>query len=111
MVLGRAFLIVVIGAGCSQSLFDSHGGSGSNTGDGPVPETCQAPCVGDAAGEYDGSTAGSTGRWRYLDDHRDRSWAAMTAGNDGTMAGADAANTIGTCAAHGNPGRRGMDHP
>src|SRR5262249_32798137 len=36
---------------------------------------------------------------RYLDDHRDRTWAAMTPSST-KMTGADAANHITTCAAN-----------
>ncbi|HEV7555144.1 MAG TPA: hypothetical protein VGO00_06820, partial [Kofleriaceae bacterium] len=100
MVLGRVLLIAVVTTGCSQSLFDSHGttGSGSSGDDAAVPATCQAPCVGDAAADFDGTAAGTTGNWRYLDDHRDRTWTAMTPAAD-AMTGADPANAITTCTA------------
>lgn len=97
----RALLVVLLAAGCNQSLFSAqgHDAPGGDGGvDGAVPTSCPAGCIADAAGDYDGSARGSTGRWRYLDDHRDRTWAAMTAGTDG-MTGADPANAITTCAA------------
>lgn len=114
MVLTRLVLAALVLSGCGKSLFDNGpGGDDTPGGDGgvdsnidapPVQTTCEAPCLGDAAGEFDGSAGGSTGRWRYLDDTRDRQWTAMT----GTMVktGAmsnqitkcDASNT-GACAA------------
>ncbi|TMQ06848.1 MAG: LamG domain-containing protein [Deltaproteobacteria bacterium] len=89
---------VACAAACTESLFDSHGpggGSGSNMG----PTSCDAPCIADAAVDFDGSPTGKSQAWRYLDDHRDRTWAAMAA-NGGAMTGADPANHITTCAAN-----------
>ncbi|MBA3452158.1 MAG: LamG domain-containing protein, partial [Deltaproteobacteria bacterium] len=98
-------------SGCGQSLFDSRGdtdgGSGGEGGggDGPVANMCPAGCIGDAAGDFDGSPAGSTGRWRYLDDTRSRAWTAMTAtGNVFTGA---ASNKITTCAEQSTAGSCG----
>ena len=95
-------------AACSQSPFDSHGdppgttdGGGNHADSGPAagtPLTCPAPCLADAAGDFDGSARGTGMRWRYLDDHRDRTWAAMTAG--ATQQGGDPAVHIAACAAH-----------
>jgi Concanavalin A-like lectin/glucanases superfamily len=98
----RHVLIVIallVGAGCTQSLFDEGraGTAGDDDGGIAVPATCPSPCLGDAAADFAG-TAG--GRWRYLDDHRDRTWIAM-AGDATTRTGADPANHITTCA--GNP--------
>ncbi len=105
MVLIRlGWLCVLACAACSQSLFDAHGpGAGNNGGDGGGngPATCNAPCLADAAVDFDGSAGGKNQMWRYLDDHRDRTWTAMTSGST-TMTGADPANHITTCAA--NPG-------
>jgi concanavalin A-like lectin/glucanase superfamily protein len=96
MVLIRlGWLCVLASAACSQSLFDAHGGE--DTG----PAACSAPCLADAAVDFNGSAGGKNQMWRYLDDHRDRTWAAMTPGS-ATMTGADPANHITTCAA--NPG-------
>lgn len=101
MVLIRFALALVTLAGCGQSLFDSRGdtdgGTGDGGGDGPVASTCPAGCIGDAAADFDGSPAGSTGRWRYLDDRRTRAWTAMTAAGN-VFTGADPRNKITTCA-------------
>lgn len=96
MVLIRGLVILVACAGCGESLFDNRGpldGGGGGGGDGQVPVTCPAPCLGDAAGEFPGGAP-----WRYLEDNRDRTWTAMTAGAD-TATGTDPANLITTCAA------------
>jgi hypothetical protein len=108
MVLIRlGWLCVLACAACSQSLFDAHGpggngGSGSNgggdDGGGMVPASCPDPCVADAAKDFNGSASGANQRWRYLDDHRDRTWAAMTAAGN-QMTGADARDHITTCSA------------
>lgn len=110
MVLTRwlGVLPLVLVAGCSQSLFDNPGGGrdaggggsgdGGGGGDGAIPTSCPAPCLADAAGDFDGSPTGSSGRWRYLDDRRNRTWAAMTPSGE-SMVGEDPANQITTCAA------------
>ena len=109
MVLSRALvaLLLVAGvAGCGQSLFDAHGGGkdgggggddGGGGGDGDVPDMCTAPCVADAAADYDGSPRGVGGRWRYLDDKRDRTWTQMATMN-GVQLGAVMGNSIRRCA-------------
>lgn len=95
-------LSCVLPGGCGQSLFDAHGaidGGGGGTDATPVvPATCPAPCLADAAADFNGTPGGAGGRWRYLDDHRDRTWAAMKPGAM-VMTGADTANQITTCAA------------
>jgi hypothetical protein len=107
MVLIRlGWLCILACAACSQSLFDAHGpggsgGPGGGDDDGNGPTACNAPCVADAAIDFDGTATGKNQRWRYLDDHRDRTWTAMTPSST-KMTGADAANHIATCAA--NPG-------
>ncbi len=102
--LGWLCILALTCAACSQSLFDDHcgggggggdDGGGSNTG----PATCNAPCLADAAVDFDGSAGGKDKVWRYLDDHRDRTWTAMTSSST-TMTGADPANHITTCAAN-----------
>jgi hypothetical protein len=100
VVLIRTALALVTLAGCGQSLFDARGTTDGGSGgpDGPVASTCPAGCIGDAAADFDGSPAGSTGRWRYLDDRRTRMWAPMMA--DGSVfTGSNPANKITTCAA------------
>jgi hypothetical protein len=107
VVLSRIGLLLIALAGCGQSLFDSRGdidggpggGDGGDGGgtDGPVASSCPAGCIGDAAADFDGSPAGSTGRWRYLDDRRTRAWTAMTASGN-VFTGADPNNKITTCA-------------
>jgi Concanavalin A-like lectin/glucanases superfamily len=99
LTLGALVLV-----GCGQSLFDAHGADDDNGGGGDddgtkVPSTCPDPCFADAAGDFDGTAGGASGHWRYLDDHRDRTWTAMT-GDATTMSGADAGNHITTCAAN-----------
>ena len=100
MVLIRSRWLVALVCGvcapaCSQSLFDSHGSDGGNT---TGPARCDAPCLADAAIDFNGSAGGSNQRWRYLDDHRDRTWTPMTPSST-AMTGADAANHLTTCAA------------
>lgn len=101
MVLIRVLGLCALVAGCGQSLFDSRGGTdgGGGGGDGNVPSTCPAPCLADAASDFDGTPTGTTMRWRYLEDHRDRTWTAMTASAT-EMTGAVTGNRITTCAAH-----------
>ena len=94
MVLIRlGWLCILACAACSESLFDEHGPSRTR------PATCTAPCLADAAIDFDGSATGRNQLWRYLDDHRDRTWTAMAASST-KMTGADPANHIATCAAN-----------
>jgi hypothetical protein len=94
MVLIRlGWLCLLACAACTQSLFDAYG-----PGPGNAPATCNAPCIADAAVDFDGSAAGKNHMWRYLDDHRDRTWTAMATSRT-KMTGADPANHITTCAA------------
>jgi hypothetical protein len=107
MVLIRlGWLCVLACAACTQSLFDAHGpgpggggGGGDDGGSNTGPATCNAPCLADAAVDFDGSATGKSKAWRYLDDHRDRTWTAMAATST-KMTGADPANHITTCAAN-----------
>jgi hypothetical protein len=98
-VLGLVLLV-----GCNQSLFDANGavtttgGTGDDAGSTGVASSCAAPCLADAAADFDGSPGGIGNRWRYLDDHRDRTWTAMAASAT-TMTGADPGNHITKCAA------------
>jgi hypothetical protein len=115
MVLSRALhnlaLIVLIAsgavfaAGCGQSLFDAHGGGrdggggdDDGGGDGDVPDTCAAPCIADAAADFDGSPGGKGNHWRYLDDNRNRTWTPMTAAAGSAQVGVDARNSFRRCA-------------
>lgn len=95
---------VALPAGCNQSLFDNRGGSTGTDGggtdgggsDGPsIPARCTDPCIADVAADYDGSPGGVGNHWRYLDDHRDQTWAAMLPDANG-LAGA-ASNRITSC--------------
>ncbi len=92
-IVGVALGIALLGA-CNQSLFAEPG---DDTG--PTPSGCAEPCIADAAADFDGSPTGSTALWRYLDDHRDRTWAAMTP-IAGDLVGVDPANKISSCEAH-----------
>jgi hypothetical protein len=84
---------LVLSTGCKASLFDD----GKNSDDpNVVGSTCPADCLGDAARDFNGTATGAGGNWRYLDDHRDRTWTAMTASAD-KMTGADPAVVIGKC--------------
>jgi hypothetical protein len=100
MVLIRIAALVALAA-CNQSLFDNHGQVDGAPGDaGPdadpsVPTTCEAPCAADLAADFNGSAGGVNNNWRYLDDHRDRTWLAMT--GEVHKAGADAGNQIAAC--------------
>lgn len=110
MVLIRPFrrftvLGLVLLMGCNQSLFDAHGAAGGgggggddDAGSGTVASSCVAPCLADAAADFDGSPGGVGNHWRYLDDHRDRTWTPMSASST-VMTGADPGNLITTCAA------------
>ncbi len=84
-------------SGCSESLFgaahDNRGGDGS---DGSVPDTCSAPCIADAAANFDGTINGSSDRWGYLDDNRDHTWTAMTAAGKAMVGAVN--NRIERCA-------------
>lgn len=102
MVLIRRFALLglVMLAGCNQSLFDAHGAPGGGGPDGGmVASSCPNQCVADAAVDFDGTTGGKGDLWAYLEDHRDRTWAAMTIGAAMTLTGATAGNHITTCAA------------
>ena len=100
-------LSTVLLGGCSESLFGAHrGGQGSGGDDGGGDDGgvngvsgCADPCNADAATDFDGTVHGAHDRWRYLDDHRDRTWATMTVGGQ-VMSGADPRTHITTCAAH-----------
>lgn len=94
-------ILAALTTGCGQSLFDAHGsardGGGDDGGDGDVPDTCAAPCLADAGADFDGSAGGKGNHWRYLDDHRNRTWTPMTAGAD-TQVGAEPGNSFKRCA-------------
>lgn len=117
MVLIRAgaaglVLAALASAACNQSLFDNHGPGGGTGGDaggagdggGVLPGSCPAPCIADAAADFDGTDRGASLRWRYLEDHRDRTWGLMTVGSTtpAVMVGQNALNHITTC--KGNEG-------
>jgi len=90
----------VLLAGCSESLFGAHkAGPGGDDDGGNVPDTCTSPCLADAAADFDGTLRGNGNHWRYLEDHRDRTWTAMT-GDAMGMTGKDAANQITKCDLH-----------
>lgn len=97
MVLIRLIPCVLVLAACGQSLFDNNGGDdtidgGNGSGDGQVPVTCPAPCIGDAAGDFPNGAP-----WRYLDDNRNRTWTPMAVASDQTIGTGQ--NKITTCAA------------
>lgn len=87
MVLIRIALLAALclTASCKQSLFDNHGEGDASTppGDdagGDVPATCAAPCAADLAADFNGEARGVHDNWRYLEDHRDRTWLPMAPG-------------------------------
>ena len=101
MVLRLAFALLLVG--CSQSLFDQHpgltgsngsnGSNGSGT-DGGLPDSCPAPCLASGGGDF-----GMAGKgWRYLEDTRDRKWAAMMMSGTSEVGTDDPANKIDSCA-------------
>jgi hypothetical protein len=103
VLIRHAVLIAcVLSGACKQSLFDqgddtagaSDGAVGSPDAAAPVAATCPSPCLADAAADF----AGTSRPWRYLDDHRDRTWTAMS-GDATARTGADPANRIAPCAA------------
>jgi hypothetical protein len=82
MVLIRALCVLLAVAGCNQSLFDSHGDrrdggppgdDGGPDGDGGIPVTCPAPCLADAAANFDEDPS----PWRYLEEGPSHAWFAM----------------------------------
>lgn len=85
--------------GCGQSLFDASGpdrGRDGGGGDDDELGRCNAPCIADAAADFDGTPTGDGGHWRYLDDLGNRQWVAMAP--DGTqMTGNEGRNRITTC--------------
>ena len=91
LVLGA----LVFGAACNQSLFDNDS---ADDGLGGTAQHCDATCLADAASDFNGTSGGTNQRWRYLDDHRNRTWTPMTPGG-AAMTGADPANRITTCSA------------
>lgn len=95
LVLGLG--AILLGAtGCKdQSLFDE---GKEQEGPGMVGSSCPAECLGDAARDFNGTASGAGEHWRYLDDHRDRTWAAMSI-EGGRMLGADSATGISVCPA------------
>lgn len=96
VVLGFVLSVVPLG-GCSESLFgDQRAGQGSGS-DGP-PSPCQAPCVADASAEFNGTPRGAGMHWRYVEDHRDRTWKVMSV-VAGQMTGEVSGNRIAACAA------------
>jgi hypothetical protein len=98
-----ALVALAFAVACRQSLFadgtsgggGGGGGGGADGGGSGVPATCPSPCVADAGADF-GDT---THPWRYLEDHRDRTWTPMTLSGD-TATGADSANSITSCAHH-----------
>lgn len=100
-VLGLALVGAALPAGCSQSLFDNHGGGPGGDGGPPdtlvVPSSCADPCIADAAANFNDTVGGTNNRWRYVDDRRNRTWTAMAVGSAG-MTGAGS-NGITTCKA------------
>lgn len=103
MVLIRrsSLVALIVLAGCSESLFDAYGPApgGGPGGDGGVASTCPNQCLADAARDFGGTGSPGTPPWAYLDDHRDRTWAPMTAAGTTMMTGANPDNHITTCAA------------
>lgn len=85
--------LAFLAAGCEQSLFDAGGGKQEPD---LLGATCPADCLADASRDFNGTAGGKDGTWRYLDDHRDRTWAPMTA-SDGKLVGAEAGLTISVC--------------
>jgi Concanavalin A-like lectin/glucanases superfamily len=106
VLIARLAALAAALAGCGQSLFDAHG-DGDGSGDGGAGDggdqlgICDAPCLADAAADFDGTSDGRSGRWRYLEDLGTRSWAAMVANEQSQeMTGASSTdNRITSCAA------------
>ena len=90
MVLRRIIVAALLVVGCKQSLFDNNGagkGDAQQGGDGAVQSSCGSNCLGDAAADFCGT------KIQCLDDHRDRTWATMTA-SGADFVGANPANKI-----------------
>lgn len=102
--LGGLVLGAAAAAACNQSLFDNHGpgattdGGGGDAGgpDATVPSSCTEPCLADAGVDFNGTVNGARGNWRYLEDHRDRTWTPMAV-MSGLMTGVDLRNHIASC--------------
>jgi hypothetical protein len=81
MRLIRTLLVLLAVSGCSESLFGARVDRGNGPPDGgddtSIPDTCPASCIADAAASYNGTVGGADGRWRYLGDQRDHTWAPM----------------------------------
>jgi Concanavalin A-like lectin/glucanases superfamily len=103
MVVIRALcaLAVLTGlVGCGQSLFDAHGdrdgGPGDDGGDDdgglPVPTTCPAECLADAAADFDKSPSS----WSYLEEGPMHLWVGMMQ-NGKEWSGTDTGNTVRRC--------------
>jgi len=104
----RALCLLLVAAGCGQSLFDAHGrrdgggggddaGDDGGGGDGSVPETCPpASCIADAAADFTKAQGGANGHWFYREDKRNRSWMTMSPDATG-LVGAEAGNRIDPC--------------
>jgi hypothetical protein len=99
LLTGLPLALAPLAAGCKQSLFDAHGDPGATPDGALAALTCPAPCIADAAANFDGTPGGIGGHWRYLEDQRNRTWAAMTA-SAAAMTGKDPANKITTCKAN-----------
>jgi len=110
MVLSRVLCVLLLVAGCRQSLFDSHGGGGGGGdgggddggggGDGgiDVPEKCpDVGCIADAARDYTGMQGGANAHWRYLEDNRRYVWTTMLQNNGGFAGAAEPANRVDPC--------------
>jgi concanavalin A-like lectin/glucanase superfamily protein len=118
MGLGRALCLLLVAAGCGQSLFDARGrrdgggpggdDDGGGGDDGSVPVTCPAAsCIADAAADYNNAQGGANGHWRYLEDKRNRTWVTMTPDATG-MVGAEVGNRIEPCAGSSAAGCRAL---
>jgi hypothetical protein len=118
MVLSRAlWVLLVLAAGCGQSLFDAHGrrdggviggDDGGGGDDGSVPVTCPADaCLGDVAADFTNAQGGVNGHWRYLEDKRNRTWLTMTPSGSG-MIGAETGNRIEPCTGSSAAGCRAL---
>jgi Concanavalin A-like lectin/glucanases superfamily len=88
--------LLLLSAGCSQSLFDEGKTPDGSGGSGAVGVTCPADCLADAARDFADVVGGSPGPWRFVDDLRNRSWAPMTV-DAGRLVGADASQSVAAC--------------
>jgi hypothetical protein len=73
----RITLLLFLISGCTQSWF-GDGGLSTIDDDGPVP--CETADEGSLGCDFQRVQGGKSGRWRYVDDLKNRTWMEMASG-------------------------------